>query len=114
MEATPLMTAWLPGPSAASTLQLPTTCTLHNVNHSLLWFRQKTPQETVIEGLLGRTNVPDMKIRQIEGKGRGVFVNERVPAGTFIAEYKTTKVYERAKRAEHENIYACGTFCVKV
>ena len=46
-----------------------------------------------------------LKIRQIEGKGRGVFVNERVPAGTFIAEYKTTKVYERAKRAEHKNMY---------
>ena len=46
--ATRRMRAWLPGPSAASTLQLPTTCTLHNVNHSLLWFRVKTPQETVM------------------------------------------------------------------
>ena len=45
-------------------------------------------QETVIEGLLGRTNPPDMEIRQIAGKGRGVFVNEKLPAGMYIAEYK--------------------------
>ena len=62
-------------------------------------------QETVIESLLGRTNPPDMEIRQIAWKGRGVFVNEKLPAGMYIAEYKTTKVYERAKRKENEDMY---------
>ena len=41
-----------------------------------------------------------MDVKQIPGKGRGVFVNESMPADTFVAEYKSTKVYERAKRAE--------------
>jgi len=50
----------------------------------------------VIEGLLGRSNVPDMEMRQIEGKGFLLSFLLRVPAGTFIAEYKTTKVYERS------------------
>ena len=59
-----------------------------------------------MEGLLCRNNAPEMEIRQIPGKGRGVFANERVSAGTYVAEYKTTKVYEQAKRAEYEEMYA--------
>ena len=66
-----------------------------------------------MEGLLGRTNAPDMEIRHIPGKGRGVFANETLLQGTYVAEYKTTIVYDQAKRAEHEEIYAMnGEACM--
>ena len=59
-----------------------------------------------MEGLLGNTNAPNMEIKHIPGKGRGVFSNETLLQGRYVAEYKTTVVYEKAKRAEHEEIYA--------
>ena len=55
---------------------------------------------------MGRGKEINMEIREIAGKGRGVFVMQHVPAGTFVVEYRTTKVYPKIKRQEHEAEYS--------
>lgn len=56
-------------------------------------------------GLTGKTKIT-MGIHEIPGKGRGVLVEEFVPAGSYLCEYKTTEVYPRANRAKKEQEYA--------
>jgi len=43
-----------------------------------------------------------MEIREIAGKGRGVVAKEHIPAGTFVLEYKTTRVYPSSNREQFE------------
>ena len=52
-----------------------------------LVFRAATPQEIAIQGLTAPASQPDIQIRNTPGKGRGVFVQEDVPKGTFLFEY---------------------------
>ena len=47
-----------------------------------------------------------MEIREIAGKGRGVVAKERIPAGTSLLEYNTTKEYPTSKRERFEAEYA--------
>jgi len=44
-----------------------------------------------------------MEVKHILAKGRGVFVNEYVSAGTYMAECKT--IYPRSKRVKYEAMY---------
>lgn len=55
---------------------------------------------------MGKSKEIQMDIREIRGKGRGVVVTQQVPAGTFVVEYKTTKVYPKSKREQHEAEYS--------
>ena len=43
-----------------------------------------------------------LEIREILEKGRGVFVQQEVPAGAFLLEYKTAEVYPCSQRKEKE------------
>jgi len=58
-----------------------------------------------LEGLLGKSKLLNMEIKSIPEKGRGVFVNESVPAGSFVVEYKTARVYPRSERDQYEAMY---------
>ena len=64
-----------------------------------------TWQEISTEGLLGKAPSVSVNIRENPGKGQGVVVTEPVPHGTYICEYKTTKVYPRAQREEYKAEY---------
>ena len=63
---------------------------IHEVN---LVFRAATPQEIFLQGLMGTAPPPDVKIQHTPGKGRGVFLEEAVPEGIFLLEYKSKEVY---------------------
>jgi len=54
---------------------------------------------------LGKSKTLEMEIREIAGKGRGVVAKEHIPAGTFVLEYKTTKVYPSSNREQFEAEY---------
>jgi len=69
-------------------------------------FRAKTPQEIVLEGLRGKSKLLNMEIKTIPEKGRGVFVNESVSAGSFVVEYKTARVYSCSRVLTLEVAYA--------
>ena len=104
--ATRLMRALKLGPCVTSMLQLPNY--MHPAQYQLFTssrFRVKTPQEIVLEGLLGKSKLLNMEIKTIPEKGRGVFVNESVPAGSFVVEYKTARVYPRSERDRYEAMY---------
>lgn len=69
-------------------------------------FRAATPQEIVCQGLMGKAAPIQLEIRETLEKGRGVFVQQEVPAGAFLLEYKTAEVFPRSQRKEKEEIYA--------
>ena len=65
-----------------------------------------TKEEVVIAGLLHETPNYLVEVVNVEGKGRGVVVKERVPMGAYVCEYEATTTYRRKERADHEAEYA--------
>ena len=51
--------------------------------------RSRTTQEAVIDGLLKKEKPPQVTISNIPGKGGDVILEENVPKGAYITEYKT-------------------------
>ena len=43
-----------------------------------LCMKVRSPQETVVDGLLRKTPLPKISIREVKGKGRGVFIEEDI------------------------------------
>jgi len=60
----------------------------------------------VLDGLRGKYAKLELEIRDIPGKGRGVFTLKPIPKGSFVMEYKTTQVYPQQERGIHEEEYA--------
>ena len=65
-----------------------------------------TKEEVVIAGLLHETPNYLVEVVNVEGKGRGVVVKERVPMGAYVCEYEATTTYRRKERANDEAEYA--------
>ena len=76
-------------------------------------FRAATPQEITIQGLM-TTSLPNVQVKNIPGKGRGIFLEEAVEEGTFLLEYKSKEVYPRKQRKEKEEEYAHYLAGVKI
>ena len=53
-------------------------------------------------------------MKNIPGKGRGIFLEEAVEEGTFLLEYKSKEVYPRKQRKEKEEEYAHYLVGVKI
>ena len=64
-----------------------------HIHQVYLVFRAATSQEIFIQGLMGTAPPPDVKIQHTPGKRRGVFLEEAVPEGIFLLEYKSKEVY---------------------
>jgi SET domain-containing protein len=62
-------------------------------------------QEEVFSGLLGGSLPYELELVEVEGKGRGVRVKEKVPKGAYVCEYEG-EVYPRKERAAREREYA--------
>lgn len=58
----------------------------------------------MISGLLGKTTSPKFSIEVLPNKGRGIILQEAVPEGSYVLEYKA-EVYPRKERAAHESEY---------
>ena len=59
----------------------------------------------VIDSLRRKDRLPAMEVRDIPGKGRGVFLLEGVKRNAFLCEYKSESVYPRRDRQRHEDMY---------
>ena len=55
-----------------------------------------------------------VQVKNIPGKGRGIFLEEAVEEGTFLLEYKSKEVYPREQRKEKEEEYAHYLVGVKI
>ena len=66
----------------------------------------RSPQETVLDGLLGKLPLPNISIREVKGKGRGVFIEEEVKQNAYLMEYEFSESYPRTQRQAHESEYA--------
>ena len=66
----------------------------------------RSPQETVLDGLLWKLPLPNISIREVKGKGRGVFIEEEVKQNAYLMEYEFSESYPRTQRQAHESVYA--------
>jgi hypothetical protein len=64
-------------------------------------------QEEVFSGLLGGSLPYELELVEVEGKGRGVRVKEKVPKGAYVCEYEG-EVYPRKEHAEREREKDCN------
>jgi len=60
-----------------------------------------------LQGLIKNYTVP-VAIKDVPPKGRGVFAAAPIKRGSFVCEYKTTKVYPRSQIAKEELQYAAN------
>lgn len=63
-----------------------------------------TQEEIVIQGLQYNTTAP-LEVKDIYGKGRGVFATETICKGDFICEYRTKRVYHPTLKPKYEKEY---------
>ena len=66
--------------------------------------RVLTPKEVMLAGLEKGDRLPFF-IKNVKGKGRGVFCKDDIPAKTFLCEYKTSRIYPSARRRAAEAEY---------
>ena len=81
--------------SQASAVSVYCVCTLMQYEDgSLFELRPLTEREVVMRGLMGQAELPNVEVKFLgPSKGRGVVVKEPIKKGTFVAEYKTYRVY---------------------
>ena len=72
---------------------MPLTLCQPPIWHNLSMCRPLTKDEVVIQGLLGQSPRPKLRVVYLGSNGRGVAAAEPIAAHTYVCEYRTYRVY---------------------
>lgn len=62
-------------------------------------------EDCVLQGLSYRSEHKNLEVKESSGKGRGVFCTANIKKGDYLCEYRTCRVYSKAKKAKYEKEY---------